>query len=121
MVKVIIDYLYIYIVKGYSLVASSKADKLDPSASTVENIGDLNREKASLMNELNVLSGESSLETASCLQYIPKDIKVGTRIDLDYKKAPGKIIIGFSLNKSCLIKGTILLSDKLFEGESLFV
>lgn len=109
------------IVKGFSIVAQSKADKSGNSAAETENIGDLNREKQSLMNELSVLSGESSASAASCMQFIPKDVKVASRMDVDIKKAPEKLIVLFALNKALLIKGAIFLSDKLFEGESLFV
>ena len=58
-----------------------------PSASS-EVIGDLNREKQVLVNELSMLAGEVLATKASCLQQIPKDIKAACKLEVDYKKAP---------------------------------
>ncbi len=77
-------------IKGFSLVAQSRMEKSSTAeaASNAGAIGDLNREKQTLMSELSALAGDDTATKASCMQYIPKDIKVSCRIDLDIKKSP---------------------------------
>ena len=82
--------LYI-IVKGFSLVAQSKLERsttiLAPEGEPAD---ELNREKQSLIQELNILSGDTgdTGSKATCLQYIPKDMKVDCRLYLDVTKIP---------------------------------
>ena len=73
--------------KGFSVVAQSRMEKSSTVVSGSDVIGDMNREKQSIINELSSLSGETAPK-ASCLQYIPKDVKVGCRVEIDAKKAP---------------------------------
>jgi len=67
--------------------------KIERSATMPQDaLEDLNKEKQTLVSELSALAGEVGTK-ASCLQFIPKDIKVNCRIELDIKKAPVFLLI----------------------------
>eukprot|EP00831_Metopus_contortus_P040168 TRINITY_DN31465_c0_g1_i1.p1 TRINITY_DN31465_c0_g1~~TRINITY_DN31465_c0_g1_i1.p1 ORF type:complete len:194 (-),score=33.35 TRINITY_DN31465_c0_g1_i1:31-612(-) len=86
-----------------------------------EQINNMNREKQTLLNELTALEGDKTSTKAACLQYIPKDIKLSWRLDVDIKRSPKKLILIFSLNKPIIIKAAILTSEKFVGGDTIFV